>query len=249
MASPLEQNERHIQVLKDVMGSLVLPERLGIRIAPSFQSYVLVESTARIDRPKRFDASRVIKSDQLKRTIWREIDSENPLIGMFRTAAKIVSAETVESVARQLAALHKPLRKPVEAGRSEDFAVQASAAARDTSTPRPVRSESRTDSAYPKNQTSAGAGRVQVRENMPAAACTEAPSCKHCEGKDGSILYGKFGYYFRCTACGKNTALRFTCLDGHSPRLRKDRDDFYRECVDCGTSVLFFRNSSASQAT
>src|SRR3546814_9135452 len=42
MASPLEQNERHIQVLKDVMAQIELPTRLGVRIPPSFQSFVLV---------------------------------------------------------------------------------------------------------------------------------------------------------------------------------------------------------------
>src|SRR3546814_3644929 len=38
MASPLEQNERHIQVLKDVMAQIELPTRLGVRIPPSLRS-------------------------------------------------------------------------------------------------------------------------------------------------------------------------------------------------------------------
>ena len=109
MASPLEQNERHIQVLKDVVASIDWPTRLGLRIAPNFQSFVLVSSSARIIRPKRFDASRVIKADQLKKSIWRDIDSENGVLTILKTAAKIVSAETVESVARKLAALHQPV--------------------------------------------------------------------------------------------------------------------------------------------
>ena len=245
MASPLEQNERHIQILKDVMGGMVLPERMGIRIAPGFQSYVLVEPTARIDRPKRFDASRVIKSDQLKRTIWREIDSENPFIGMIRTAAKIVSAETVESVARQLVALHKPLRQPTEAGRGADFVVTASPVVAAADKARAAHSESMAASVYPKGRAPVHPSREQESGKMPVPA--DAPSCKHCQCSSGSVLYGKYGYYLRCAACEKNTALRFTCLDGHSPRLRKDRDNFYRDCADCGTSVLFFRNPNASE--
>src|SRR3546814_7533320 len=55
MASPLEQNERHIQVLKDVMAQIELPTRLGVRIPPSFQSFVLVGPEAKIYRPKRLD--------------------------------------------------------------------------------------------------------------------------------------------------------------------------------------------------
>src|SRR3546814_7814676 len=108
MASPLEQNERHIQVLKDVMAQIELPTRLGVRIPPSLQSFVLVGPEAKIYRPKRFDASRVVKADQLKKAIWRDFDNENPLIGLLRTAARVVSGETVELVARQLEALHRP---------------------------------------------------------------------------------------------------------------------------------------------
>src|SRR3546814_6571366 len=55
MASPLEQNERHIQVLKDVMAQIELPTRLGVRIPPSLQSFVLVGPEAKIYRPKRFE--------------------------------------------------------------------------------------------------------------------------------------------------------------------------------------------------
>lgn len=38
MASPLEQNTRHIQVLKDVMDTIAMPERMGLRIMPTFHS-------------------------------------------------------------------------------------------------------------------------------------------------------------------------------------------------------------------
>src|SRR3546814_20468523 len=67
MASPLEQNERHIQVLKDVMAQIELPTRLGVRIPPSFQSFVLVGTEAKIYRQKRFDASRVVKRSEERR--------------------------------------------------------------------------------------------------------------------------------------------------------------------------------------
>src|SRR5690606_16734437 len=44
MASPLEQNERHIQVLQDAVSRIELPVRLGVRIPPNFTSLVLVSS-------------------------------------------------------------------------------------------------------------------------------------------------------------------------------------------------------------
>ncbi|MEO6800085.1 MAG: nuclease-related domain-containing protein [Rhodanobacter sp.] len=90
MPSPLLQNERHVAVLRDVMSTLERPTRLGLRITFSFHTFVLVAPSARIDRPKKFDASRVIKADQIKERIWRDIDGENASIGIMKTAAKIV---------------------------------------------------------------------------------------------------------------------------------------------------------------
>lgn len=126
MPSPLEQNERHIAVLRDVMAETDLPVRLGIRLEPSFHSYVLVSPKARVDRPRKFDSSRVVKADQLKSRIWKELDDENPFLGLLK-AAKIVSRETVEFVARQLAALHRPLPPPTDPAASVEATPQATA--------------------------------------------------------------------------------------------------------------------------
>lgn len=104
IASPLEQNERHVAVLNDVFKSIKMPTRLGIRLQPSFESLVLVSKNARIGRPKEFDTSRVLKSDQLQSWISKNLDSGSPLM-----MAKVVGMETLAGIARQLAALHRPL--------------------------------------------------------------------------------------------------------------------------------------------
>ncbi len=227
MASPLEQNERHIQVLKGVMADIKLPTRLGVRIPPAFQSFVLVGPNARIDRPRKFDTSRVVKADQLKKAIWRDFDNENPLVGMMRMAAKIVSGETVEFVARQLAALHRPGSgaRIAEAGPTPSaVAVQPERVGQ-----RAPRIEP-TLSAMP----------------APTSAAPSGPACKKCGDASGQIHYGRYGYYFQCGGCGTNTAIRFSCRPGHSPRLRKQKECFYRECDACGSSELFHTNDSGA---
>ena len=228
MASPLEQNERHIQVLKDVMADIELPTRLGVRIPPGFQSFVLVGPNARIDRPRKFDTSRVVKADQLKKAIWRDFDSENPLIGMMRMAAKIVSGETVEFVARQLAALHQP--SPGARLAEAEALPSAVTVTREKLGQRAPRIEP-TFGATPAKTPSASAG----------------PSCKKCGNASGQIQYGRYGYYFQCGGCGTNTAIRFSCKPGHSPRLRKQKESFYRECDVCGSSDLFHTNGSGAE--
>ena len=229
MASPLEQNERHIQVLKDVMTGIELPTRLGMRIPPAFQSFVLIAPDARIDRPRKFDTSRVIKADQLKKAIWRDIDNENLLIGAVRFATKIVSSETVEFVARQLAALHRPLTSTSSASRLARAETNASA--------KPTRQRGR------RIEPTLGAAPTPAAPKQLAK-----PVCKGCSGSSGEILYGRYGYYFKCGACAVNTAMRFTCQPGHKPRLRKDKERFYRDCEQCGSSALFHTNAPGAEA-
>ncbi|KGQ19771.1 NERD domain protein [Lysobacter dokdonensis DS-58] len=106
MPSPLAQNDRHISVLRDVMADLDLPVRMGLTLSPSFVNMVLVAPSARVDRPKRFDTSRVIKADQLKAFIEKDLDS-----GALLRLAKVVSSETLEQLARQLAAQHVPMQR------------------------------------------------------------------------------------------------------------------------------------------
>ncbi|HEY5970417.1 MAG TPA: nuclease-related domain-containing protein [Pseudoxanthomonas sp.] len=242
MPSPLAQNERHIEVLKDVLAQIELPTRLGVRIAPQLQSFVLVAPSARIDRPKRFDASRVIKADQLKKAIWRDIENENLIFGLIKTAAKIVSGETVEHVARQLASRHAPLTRYVHrrAGTNQpaELAIptpRESVAAGPSKRIEPTfGNEVKTP---PRSAVAATPARV-----VPSDASRTAAACKSCGEAVGSIVYGKYGYYFRCGACETNTAIKFACYPGHRPRLRKDGNQFFRDCAECGGSTLFHSN-------
>lgn len=246
MASPIEQNERHIQVLRDVVSGIELPTRLGMRIAPAFHSFVLISATAKIFRPKRFDSSRVIKADQLKRSIWRDIDSENGLLSLLKTAAKIVSGETVEFVARQLAAMHRPLRTPAAVAPRP---VVPSAAVADETASGHVRSGIDPAFSAAGHRTPAnGASAVTAKAERTQASAPSEPRCKACQSGDGSILSGKYGYYFKCAGCTTNTAIRFTCQAGHNPRLRGERGTFYRECAECGSSEVFHRNPTGGAA-
>lgn len=212
MESPLLQNERHIAVLKDAVRTLDLPVRLGMRILPTFRSFILISSASRIDRPKKFDTSRVIKADQIKKRFLDDIDAESTLATLV-SAAKLVSRETVRHVAEQLASLHRPMKWPTP----EWLAAPA-----------------------PKAPAAAIARIAEARESTPWRE--PGPRCKTCGGAQGLILHGKYGYYFKCANCAGNTAIRFECQPGHHPRLRKSGDAFYHDCPDCGTSRPYFVN-------
>lgn len=68
-------------------------------------------------------------------------------------------------------------------------------------------------------------------------------ACRHCASDNLELSYGKFGYYFQCKDCTKNTPLRFDCpACGEEGKLRKSGKDFFAECRSCTASVPFFTN-------
>lgn len=231
MPSPLLQNERHVAVLRDAMNMLDLPTRLGMRINFAFQTFVLISASARIDRPKMFDTGRVIKADQIKERIWRDIDKANPLITIAKTA-KIVAGETVRQVAQQLADLHQPIKWSLPIAPALAVSTLAGSVA---SAP-----------SAELRQAGATAGFKAVKALDPVAATLSSatgPRCKNCQSEGGSILHGKYGYYFQCGKCEANTAIKFSCVPEHKPRLRKAGKEFYRDCAECSSEAHYFTNA------
>ena len=108
--SPIEQNARHISVLKEAFKTIGLPKRLGITMQPSFHSVVLVSPKAIISRPKIASTSAsVIKLDQFFSWYNEKLNAAVTLqdaVGIF----KICSRDTVISLGEKLSALHRPGR-------------------------------------------------------------------------------------------------------------------------------------------
>jgi hypothetical protein len=211
MASPIAQNERHVIVLNALLKTLPLPTRLGLRLEPTIIQLVLVSPTARIDRPKRFDSSSVIKADVLETARQRLFEQQNA----FGALAKLIGTDTLEELAKLIAAQHRPAKF--------DFAARFG-------TPAPAQKPPKTPGAEAPIAASATGGSGSHR-------------CRHCESTALVIAYGKYGYYFKCVACSGNTPIKLACGKPlHRERLRKDGLHFYRECAECQTSQLFYVN-------
>lgn len=71
--------------------------------------------------------------------------------------------------------------------------------------------------------------------------------CKHCSGASLAILYGRYGYYFRCRDCRQTMPIDPTCTGcGKKARISKTGREFRRICGSCGQEVHFHTNAPAS---
>lgn len=109
VASPIEQNNRHIKILSRLLASGIvdLPKRLGFTIRPDFKSLVLVSKRARINRPTaNIDGIEcIIKNEMLVKTIDKYADKTTSALAL----AKVVSTGTLENLAHAISRLHRPI--------------------------------------------------------------------------------------------------------------------------------------------
>ena len=88
-----------------------------------------------------------------------------------------------------------------------------------------------------------GQGLVQGRLGAGSYRKVYVTYCKACQSQNLEFRYGKFGYYFKCVACGENTGIKLDCRHcGRQPRLRKQDQYLYVECESCQLSEVLHRN-------
>ncbi|MDQ1835420.1 NERD domain-containing protein [Massilia scottii] len=224
LPSPIEQNRRHVEVLREVLSSLGYAK-------PVFESFVLISPTARIDRSKVHPCPEVVKADQFSTAYKKRLDDTINSAGeIFGALKNIVFGDSVETIAQKLVALHKPITIDYD----RKFGLQGVSAR--------VPEHTGVTTVVPIEE----APPVVAKVDIPAPDATEvAPCCKSCGGTQLAIEYGKYGYYFKCKSCAANTAPKIAChVSGHSEKIRKDKLTFYRECEQCGTSKVFYVNDA-----
>src|SRR5690606_1675655 len=86
----------------------------------------------------------------------------------------------------------------------------------------------------------------------PASPSKPPPAalCRHCGSNRLEGRWGRYGYYFLCHACGKNTPMATTCTGcgavgerGKIVRIQKRGTQFHRACEACGHEEEVWRNS------
>jgi hypothetical protein len=225
MPSPIEQNRRHAEVLRDVLESLGYPK-------PEIESFILISPTARIDRSKVHPCPEVVKADQFTTAFkTRYLNSLNSVGGVLGGLSKALFGDPAEVIAKKLVGLHKPITIDYEA----KFGMRDVPPLADIRHVQAVAVPGFLAKIVTNSEASLAAKESE----------TAAPSCKSCGSSDLTMEYGKFGYYFKCKSCAANTALKIGCeVAGHKEKIRKSKLTFYRECEQCGSSTIFHVNEA-----
>ncbi len=98
-------------------------------------------------------------------------------------------------------------------------------------------------SPAPRKRAAPNRNRKRPRSRAAGAGRSANPACKHCGSKDLTARSGQYGYYWKCGACDKNTAMPALCSAcgakkgrDNGVRVRKDKKTYFRDCKACGKS-------------
>jgi hypothetical protein len=230
MASPISQNQRHVEVLREGLRWMESSFRID-----TIHAYVIVSPKARIDRPRKgtFDTALVVKADLFMQKFEKDLDK----VGFLGVLGGLLSAGGHRELAEELVTLHRPI--------AFDYASRFNV-------PREALDQLLNPACDPDGgptspPQSVASGAEQASAALPAAVvspvATVAHRCRHCQSTALAVAYGQYGYYFKCGDCQGNTPIRVSCgNDGHKERIRKDGRRFFRECAACDTSRLFYIN-------
>jgi superfamily I DNA and RNA helicase len=101
------------------------------------------------------------------------------------------------------------------------------------------------DEAVAGAQALAQSKTPQISTPPPLPQTREAFKCRHCQGTRLHAQHGRYGYFFVCIDCAKNTPLKSHCAKcGDEHRIRKEKRNFFGECKACKTTSVVHTNVS-----
>ncbi|WP_160166791.1 nuclease-related domain-containing protein [Caenispirillum salinarum] len=224
MGSPILQAERQTDFLKDIFEDRreeVIGTLFGIQQGLGGRTYdvlVAISDNGRITCERGALDPRICKADEVVDRVRSIYKGYKPSLSLLDSRPKFRLAD-MDSIATFLVENHRPV------GTDAPPVVEPS--------PWPgfgLRSEPELAPETPRR---------------PAKTPPEPThTCGKCgDGGDLRILWGPYGYYFKCGACGGNTKAQATCgACGKPARVRKQGRAFFAECQACGTSRAYFSN-------
>lgn len=218
MRSPVTQATMQAMLLKELLALTV--KQKGFFDTVDFNVIVAISDNGTIQWPASGALAEVCKADQVPERVMKMIETRRQ-----EGAGAPLSAERRRVIGDFLKAIHRP------------FGTGTGAAAAEAKVEAP--SPTGAVKVLPTSLDGAEASRFgRGFSALPPKVC------KHCSGTELDAQYGKFGYYFACKTCEKNTGIKFECpACGGEGRIRKQGKEFYAECKACEASSLYHTNS------
>jgi hypothetical protein len=220
--NPIEQNNRHAKILSDyITEKMDLPANIKL-LGLSISSTVLINPNTTITNnslPKGFE-----RADSFVTHRDKELNTMG-VMTVFKKVSTMMTLDRIKEIANFLVKHHKP--------KIHDYSKKYPLAKKET--------HSNSNSyMQPKNFI-----KKSILENpsLIKNQDTNTPLCSKCKSPNIEIVYGKYGYYFKCLFCDGNTAIKLSCSNKEcKPKIKKSKLNFYHVCETCGKNELFFRN-------
>ena len=227
MPFPINQAIRQNEFLKNYLtpkSNFLLKKKILFKTDLSNFKYdvlVAISDSGIIKRSKDSKISSVYKADEITNEIQKIISSYKDNNSLFKLTLDInyeFLDETMEKISRYLVKSHKP-RVVANEAKKIDKKIE------------------------PKIEHKIEIEKKDI-EIEKEIIKTNSNLCSKCNSKNIQIVYGKYGYYFKCQDCDKNTTIKLNCKDKKCKvKLRKEKEKFYKECKTCNISILYFENN------
>jgi hypothetical protein len=214
MRSPVTQAKMQGMLLRELLQRTV--NQKGFFDSIRMDVLVAISDNGTIQWPASGALPEVCKADQIPERVMALIEQER----RGNQMAEVLTGSHRRAIVDFLCIVHKPLK----------------------ATP-PIVAEPVLEDGW--GRSNAKSGLTPQTSTVAASPASTLPKkiCKHCGGADLEAQHGKFGYYFSCRACGKNTGIKFECPScGEEGRVRKHGKDFFAECKSCDASAPYHTN-------
>ena len=221
MPSPILQAKRQAEFLTNYLeahAEVLLSKFLGIQshfIRMPIDILVAISDSGIINRSNKLTLDEVCKADQASSKIKGIFEKRRQLNSVFNFNLNNAGYELREDELSKISDFLLKHHKPIM--------LNASAP------------------SSPSNQPPISKPKPVLKTSPPKLA--QQPACRHCQSNRLAVVYGKYGYYFKCLQCQGNTPINTICNDcGGKQKIRKSNTQFYTECESCQTSELFYTN-------
>lgn len=235
MPSPLLQAQRQADFLKKLLNQhkdslrnkvFLLNRSANFKLCP-FEVLVAISDRGIIDGTV---PEGVFKADQIPDKVEQIIRRHSNTAFSFnlKDGMDKFPDEEMEKIVKFFMAMHKP--RVVQERTTSSTSVSQEEG---------ERAASKMAVAPPMSPLTMIEAAMQNQAEIATPAALKTTSCPSCNTERVHILYGQYGYYYRCQACGKSFNIDATCPKcGNKAKIRKDKESFYRECSGCNHHEL-----------